>query len=82
MRFWWVNHKQTFRHEFQGRYIWSPKHKRDGSRNRYYDFLREVTPGDVVFSYASAEIRGMGFAQYQNAYRKLLQCGQLGMKSP
>jgi hypothetical protein len=62
MRFWWVNHKQTFRHEFEGRYIWSPKRKRDGSRNRFYDFLREVTPGDVVFSYASGEIRGAGFA--------------------
>src|SRR5258706_14652781 len=62
MRYWWVNHKQTFRHEFEGGYIWSPKTKRDGSRNRYYDFLREVTPGDVVFSYSSALVRGAGFA--------------------
>lgn len=62
MRYWWVNHKQTFRHEFEGRYIWSPKRKRDGSRNRFYDFLREVTPGDVVFSYADGQIRGAGFA--------------------
>jgi hypothetical protein len=62
MRNWWVNHKQTFRHEFQGRYIWSPKRKRDGSRNRFYDFLKEVAPGDLVFSYASGEIRGAGFA--------------------
>jgi len=61
MRFWWVNHKQTFRHEFEGRYIWSPKHKRDGSRNRFYDFLREVTPGDLIFSYASG-VQGTGFA--------------------
>ncbi len=22
VRYWWVNHKQTFRHEFEGRYIW------------------------------------------------------------
>jgi hypothetical protein len=62
MQYWWVNHKQTFRHEFEGRYIWSPKRKRDGSRNRFYDFLREVTPGDVIFSYASGEVRGGGFA--------------------
>ena len=62
MRYWWVNHKQTFRHEFEGRYIWSPKRKRDGARNRFYDFLREVTPGDVVFSYADGEIRGAGYA--------------------
>ena len=32
---WWVNHSQTFRHEFEGGYIGSPKRKRDGSRNRY-----------------------------------------------
>jgi hypothetical protein len=62
VRYWWVNHKQTFRHEFEGGYIWSPKRKRDGSRNQYYDFLREVTPGDVVFSYADGAVRGAGFA--------------------
>ncbi len=62
MRYWWVNHKQTFRHEFEGRYIWSPKRKRDGARNRFYDFLREVTPGDVVLSYASGAVQGAGFA--------------------
>jgi putative restriction endonuclease len=61
MRYWWVNHKQTFRHEFEGGYIWSPKRKRDGSRNRFYDFLREVTPGDLVISYASG-VRGAGCA--------------------
>ncbi len=63
MRFWWVNHKQTFRHEFEGGYIWSPKRKRDGSRNRFYDFLCEVTPGDVELSYASGQVRGAGFAR-------------------
>jgi len=62
MRYWWVNHKQTFRHEFEGHYIWSPKRKRDGSRNRYYDYLREVIPGDVVLSYASGAVQGAGFA--------------------
>jgi putative restriction endonuclease len=61
MRYWWVNHKQTFRHEFEGGYIWSPKRKRNGARNRYYDFLREVIPGDLVLSYADG-IRGSGFA--------------------
>ena len=62
MRYWWVNHKQTFRHEFNGEYIWSPKRKRDGSRNKFYEFLREVIPGDVVFSYAGGMVQGAGFA--------------------
>lgn len=25
MRFWWVNQNQTYRHEIQGGYLWSPK---------------------------------------------------------
>lgn len=62
MHYWWVNHKQTFRYEFEGRYIWSPKRNKNGARNRHYDFLREVTPGDVVFSYASGHVQGAGFA--------------------
>jgi hypothetical protein len=63
MRYWWVNHKQTFRHEFSGGYIWSPKTKRDGSLNRFYETMREVVPGDVIFSYAGGVIRGFGIAK-------------------
>jgi len=72
MRYWWVNHKQTFRHEFEGRYIWSPKRKRDGSRNKYYDFLREVVPGDIVLSYASGAVQGAGFADIGQYSKQLL----------
>lgn len=63
MAFWWVNHKQTFRHEFRGGYIWSPKRRKDGSRNIFYDFMRLVRPGDVVFSYADGVVRGAGAAK-------------------
>jgi putative restriction endonuclease len=63
VNFWWVNHKQTFRHEFRGGYIWSPKRKKDGSRNIFYDFMRLVRPGDVVFSYADGAVRGAGAAK-------------------
>ncbi len=62
MRYWWVNHKQTFRHEFEGHYIWSPKRKKNGARNLHYDFLREVSPGDLVFSYADGALQGSGLA--------------------
>ncbi len=62
MRFWWVNHKQTFRHEVGGGYVWSPKVNRNGHRNAAYDFMTEVMPGDVVFSYAFAKIQALGFA--------------------
>lgn len=60
MQFWWVNHKQTYRQEIAGGYIWSPKTRSNGSRNQTYDNLRLVVPGDLVFSYASAQIRQLG----------------------
>jgi hypothetical protein len=63
MRYWWVNHKQTFRHEFSGNYIWSPKTKRGGAFNRFYETMREVAPGDIVFSYAGGVVRGFGIAR-------------------
>jgi putative restriction endonuclease len=62
MKFWWVNHKQTFRHEFSGGYVWSPKVKKNGARNIFYDFMRLVRPGDVIFSYADG-IQGVGTAK-------------------
>ena len=31
MAFWWVNHKQTYRQETDGGYIWSPKTNANGS---------------------------------------------------
>ena len=60
MRFWWVNHKQTYRQETGGRYIWPPKTNRTGARNQSYDNMRRVLTGDIVFSYAQAEIRQLG----------------------
>jgi hypothetical protein len=63
MRYWWVNHKQTFKHEFSGGYIWSPKTRRGGTLNPFYETMREVAPGDIVFSYAGGVIRGFGIAQ-------------------
>lgn len=59
-RFWWVNHKQTVRQEIEGQYLWSPKTSRNGARNEFYDNMRRATPGDLVLSYASQEIRHVG----------------------
>ena len=62
-RYWWVNHSRTFVQEVGGNYIWSPKVDRDGRRNQAYDFMTELKPGDVVFSYAKTMIRAVGFVQ-------------------
>lgn len=59
---WWVNHKQTYRQEVEGGYIWSPKTRKDGGRNHFYDNLQRVQAGDLVFSFANAQIHDVGVA--------------------
>lgn len=63
MRFWWVNHKQTFDHEVGKGYIWCPKRKKDDSRNHFYETLREVQRGDLFFSFANAHLQALGVAK-------------------
>ena len=60
MNYWWVNHKQTYRQEISGGYMWSPKRESHGNRSQYYEFMREARPGDLVISYADAEIKKIG----------------------
>lgn len=62
-RHWWVNQNQTWRQEQQGDYIWSPVRSRGGRRNPYYDFMREVGPGDVVLAYHGGRIQRLGIAR-------------------
>ncbi|WP_293404668.1 HNH endonuclease signature motif containing protein [Polaromonas sp.] len=62
LRYWWVNQNQTYRQEIQGGYLWSPKRKSNQARNPFYDFMREVAPGDVVFSFAGTVIAAIGTA--------------------
>lgn len=63
MRYWWVNHKQTYDHEVGGGYIWCPKLKKGGAKNHFYETLREVQKGDLIFSYASSHLRALGIAR-------------------
>ena len=63
MRYWWVNQNQTFRHEVGGGYLWSPKRNANGARNPFYESMREVAPGDLIFSFADTRILAMGIAQ-------------------
>lgn len=60
MRTWWVNQNQTYRQELGGGYLWSPKRKSNGARNHFYDTMREVAPGDIVFSYHGTLIAALG----------------------
>lgn len=62
MKFWWVNQNQTFEQEVRGGYLWSPKRKSDGSINPFYESMREVALGDLVFSFEGTLIRALGIA--------------------
>lgn len=63
MNYWWVNHKQTFKDERLGNYIWSPRKNSNGSKNETYLNLTRVQPGDSVFSYANGSIGAIGLAK-------------------
>ncbi len=62
MRYWWVNQNQTFEHEFGGGYLWSPKKNSNGNRNPYYEFMTQVQPMDVVFSFVNGKVAAVGVA--------------------
>jgi len=62
MRFWWVNQKQTHRQEIAGGYLWSPKRNANGVRNPFYDSMREVAPGNLIFSYFETYVQAIGVA--------------------
>jgi putative restriction endonuclease len=62
MRYWWVNQNETYKHEVPGGYLWSPKLKANGHRNPFYEFMREVSPGDLIFSFSDTYIRAIGVA--------------------
>jgi hypothetical protein len=79
LRYWWVNQNQTYRHEVSGGYLWSPKRKANGDRNPFYDFMREVAPGDAVFSFADTRIGAIGIIRsYAYEAPKPLEFGQAG----
>jgi hypothetical protein len=62
MKYWWVNQKQTFRHEIGGGYMWSPKKNKNGARNQFYENMTHVSPGDMIFSYYNGGIGHIGTA--------------------
>lgn len=60
MRYWWVNQNQTFKEETRGNFMWSPKLNANGARNQFYENMREVSAGDVVFSFCDTRIKAIG----------------------
>jgi putative restriction endonuclease len=46
-----------------GLYLWSRRRKSNGERNAFYEFMREVSPGDIVFSFRDTVIAAVGIAR-------------------
>lgn len=80
MRYWWVNQNQTYRQEVMGGYLWSPKRNANGARNPFYEFMREVAPGDLVFSFVDTRIVAIGTAaSYCYESPKPAEFGEVGL---
>lgn len=62
MRHWWVNQNQTYKVEVPGGFLWSPKTKADRAKNPFYENMRLVEPGDVIFSFCDTYIKAVGLA--------------------
>jgi HNH endonuclease len=60
MKYWWVNQNQTYDHEVNGGYLWSPKVNANGARNQFYDNMMLASVGDVVFSFCDTYIKAIG----------------------
>ena len=60
MNYWWVNQNQTYKQEIPNGYMWSPKKKKNGASNVFYDNMTKVQPGDIVFSFYDTKISYLG----------------------
>lgn len=70
-KYWWVNQNRSHKQEISGGYMWSPKLKRDGKQSPFYNFMCDVRPGDILYSYYGKKIRSIGIIQSQSySYEK------------
>jgi len=49
--------------EITGGYLWSPKRNATGARNPFYESMREVSPGDLIFSFVDTRVAAIGIAK-------------------
>ena len=56
-----MNQRQTWRYEIAGEYLWSPKTNSAGKPHLYYDNMKLLKTGDIVFSYINRAFRYVGW---------------------
>lgn len=62
MNYWWVNQNRYYSMEVTRGHLACPKTRSDGARNPYYNFMKDVRPGDVILSYSQTYIKAIGMA--------------------
>ena len=79
MHYWWVNQNQTAAAEWHGGYLWSPKRNANGHKNPFYEYMREVIPGDLILSFVKTRIPKIGIAKsYAYSCPKPAEFGNAG----
>ena len=73
MKYFWVNQNQTYQHEVDGGYLWSPKTTANYRRNPFYDSMKDVAIGDIIFSFKDTLIKAMGVVT-KTAYTSSKAC--------
>ena len=63
MRYWWVNQNQTYPHESRAAISSRPSATLNKARNPFYESMREVAPGDIIFSFRDTRIAALGIAR-------------------
>lgn len=79
MRYWWVNQNLTYRHEVRGNFLWSPKANANGARNQFYENMRLLEPGDIVFSFNNTRITALSVVQAKAQTGPKPEFGAAGM---
>jgi hypothetical protein len=63
VRYWWVNQNKTHEQEQTGGYLWSPKTNSKDAYNQFYENMKHVTPGDLVFCYWDGSLQAYGIVE-------------------
>lgn len=68
--YWWVNQGESHSRQIKGGYMWSPKVQINGTSNPFWDSMREVTIGDIVFSYYQQHLSAVGIVTSEHSTLK------------
>jgi putative restriction endonuclease len=63
LKYWWVNQGGSYEIEHANDFMWSPQKEKNGRRNQAYENMKEISPGDIIFSHFNSRIASIGRAQ-------------------